>query len=189
MECDYESKNQRQKAFAGNGGNQRRKNSAVAIIPAAVLADEPLTIRNIPDIQDVRTLIAILQEIGYSVSFRDNILRIKQLTKIDPDIGSEEVKKLRGSYYFMGAFLGKLKKVKIYASGGAISATDQSISISTVSGNSEQMLRSKGADCAQRPEIERRFDSFGFSFRGCDHQPDARCGESTGRDRNQQCRH
>lgn len=94
------------------------KNSAVAIIPAAVLADEPLTIRNIPDIQDVRTLIAILQEIGYSVSFRDNILRIKQLTKIDPDIGSEEVKKLRGSYYFMGAFLGKLKKVKIYASGG-----------------------------------------------------------------------
>lgn len=166
------------------------KNSAVAIIPAAVLADEPLTIRNIPDIQDVRTLIAILQEIGYSVSFRDNILRIKQLTKIDPDIGSEEVKKLRGSYYFMGAFLGKLKKVKIYASGGVQSRppTNQFPSRRFPETRSKCCVR-RGADCAQRPEIERRFDSFGFSFRGCDHQPDARCGESTGRDRNQQCRH
>ncbi|HEY8395523.1 MAG TPA: UDP-N-acetylglucosamine 1-carboxyvinyltransferase [Bacilli bacterium] len=94
------------------------KNSAVAIIPAAVLADEPVTIRNIPDIQDVRTLIGLLQEIGYSVSFNDNVLEVKQLTKIDWEIKSEEVKKLRGSYYFMGAFLGKLKKVKMFTSGG-----------------------------------------------------------------------
>lgn len=94
------------------------KNSAVAIIPAAVLADEPVIIRNIPDIQDVRTLIGLLQEIGYSTTYQDNVLSIKQLTKIDWEIKSEEVKKLRGSYYFMGAFLGKLKKVKMLTSGG-----------------------------------------------------------------------
>lgn len=94
------------------------KNSAVAIIPAAVLADEPVTIRNIPDIQDVRTLIGLLREIGYSAIYQDNVLSIKQLTKINPEIKSQEVKKLRGSYYFMGAFLGKLKKVKMYTSGG-----------------------------------------------------------------------
>jgi UDP-N-acetylglucosamine 1-carboxyvinyltransferase len=94
------------------------KNSAVAIIPAAVLADEPVTIRNIPDIQDVRTLIGLLQEIGYSTTYQDNVLHLKQVTKIDSEIKSDDVKKLRGSYYFMGAFLGKLRRIKMRQSGG-----------------------------------------------------------------------
>lgn len=94
------------------------KNSAVAIIPAAVLADEPLTVRNVPDIQDVRTLIGILQEIGYHTSFRDNVLHIRQIAEINPEIKSEDVKKLRGSYYFLGAFLGRLGRVKMFTSGG-----------------------------------------------------------------------
>ncbi|NLD27143.1 MAG: UDP-N-acetylglucosamine 1-carboxyvinyltransferase, partial [Acholeplasmataceae bacterium] len=76
------------------------KNSAVAIIPAAILADGEVTIRNIPDINDVRTLIFILQEIGYCVHYHNNVLNIKQIAKINYDIRFQEVKKLRGSYYF-----------------------------------------------------------------------------------------
>lgn len=94
------------------------KNSAVAILPAAILADDPVTIRNIPDINDVRTLIFILQEIGYCVNYSNNVLNIKQIANINYDIRSQEVKKLRGSYYFMGALLGKLRKIKTCSSGG-----------------------------------------------------------------------
>jgi len=94
------------------------KNSAVAIIPAAILCDEEVILRNIPNIHDVQTLINILEEIGYSVNFNQDELKIKKIHKVHYHIKTEEVKKLRGSYYFMGSFLGKLKKVKIYNCGG-----------------------------------------------------------------------
>lgn len=94
------------------------KNSAVAIIPAAILAEEEVTLRNIPDIHDVQTLIEVLKDIGYGIDFFNNTLTIKQIQKITYDIKSEAVKKLRGSYYFMGSFLGKVKKIKIRNSGG-----------------------------------------------------------------------
>lgn len=94
------------------------KNSAVAIIPAAILADEDVIIRNIPDIDDVKTLISILREMGYTIHFDNHILIIKAKKRVDYYIKSELVKKLRGSYYFMGSMLGKYRKVKINNSGG-----------------------------------------------------------------------
>lgn len=94
------------------------KNSAVAIIPAAILADEDVIIRNIPNIDDVKTLISIMKEMGYIIHFDNNILIIKAKKKVNYYIKSELVNKLRGSYYFMGSMLGKIRKVKINNSGG-----------------------------------------------------------------------
>jgi len=98
--------------------NSGSKNSAVAIIPAAILSEGNIILRNIPDIEDVRTLILILKKIGYHISFLNNILIIKRKNKISFKIKSKEVEKLRGSYYFMGSFLGRLNKVIINKSGG-----------------------------------------------------------------------
>ena len=78
------------------------KNSAVAIIPAAILADEDVIISNIPNIDDVKTLISIMKEMGYIIHFDNNILIIKAKKKVNYYIKSELVNKLRGSYYFMG---------------------------------------------------------------------------------------
>lgn len=94
------------------------KNSAVAIIPAVILCDEPLTIRNVPDIHDVQTLLDIMQEIGCGIDYKDNVLKVTPAKKLNYRIQSEKVKKLRGSYYFMGSFLGKIHKISIFSSGG-----------------------------------------------------------------------
>jgi UDP-N-acetylglucosamine 1-carboxyvinyltransferase len=94
------------------------KNSAVAIIPAAILCDEPLTIRNVPDIHDVQTLLDIMKEIGCGIDYKDNILKLTPAKKLNYRIQTEKVKKLRGSYYFMGSFLGKIHKISIFNSGG-----------------------------------------------------------------------
>lgn len=94
------------------------KNSAVACIPAIVLCDEEVILRNIPDIEDVRTLITILDQLGYAVSFKNNVLRVKKFIKPSYKVTSSEVNKLRGSYYFMGSFLGRYKKIIISHSGG-----------------------------------------------------------------------
>ena len=94
------------------------KNSTVAIIPAAILTDDEVTIRNVPDINDVHSLILILQEIGYCTNYYKNTLSIRQSSILNHDIRAPEVKRLRGSYYFMGALLGKARKVRIYSAGG-----------------------------------------------------------------------
>lgn len=94
------------------------KNSAVAILPACVLCDEDVVLRNVPNIEDVRTLIKILNEIGFLVTYEDHTVTVKKANKVNYFIQSEEVNKLRGSYYFMGAFLGKYKKVKMNFCGG-----------------------------------------------------------------------
>ncbi len=86
------------------------KNSAVALIPAAILSDEEVTICNVPDITDTEVLCEILTYLGAKVK------RASETVVIDPsclenrEIPEELAKKLRASYYFMGALLGKYKK-------------------------------------------------------------------------------
>lgn len=94
------------------------KNSAVAIIPAAILSDEDVILRNIPNIDDVNTLIEIMRSMGYEITFENNTLYIKAKKRLHYHVQSELVRKLRGSYYFMGSMLGKIKKVRICNSGG-----------------------------------------------------------------------
>lgn len=94
------------------------KNSAVAIIPAAILCDENVVIRNIPDIKDVRTLLEILEEQGYSILFENNVLKISTVEKPSVIYKSSKVAKLRGSTYLMGATIGKYHKTTIKYFGG-----------------------------------------------------------------------
>lgn len=94
------------------------KNSALPIICASLIANNDIILENIPDITDVHTLLSILKQLRYKISFTDNILKIKRKRKVTYKVLGEEVKKMRGSYYFMGAMLAKYQKVMITNSGG-----------------------------------------------------------------------
>lgn len=96
------------------------KNSAVAIIPAATLTDDPVTLYNIPDISDVRVQIEILNNHGFIANFSDNTLKIQRskITKKISTTFNDNVESLRGSYYFIGSYLTRFKKAKIKTIGG-----------------------------------------------------------------------
>lgn len=94
------------------------KNSAVALIPAAILCDEEVIINNIPNISDVNSLNEILEFLGAKITKKDKTMII-DASKIDnKEIPESISKKLRASYYFMSALLGKYKKVEMYFPGG-----------------------------------------------------------------------
>lgn len=95
------------------------KNSAVALLPAAILADSPVTIEGLPDISDVDTLASILEEIGAEVSLKEaDSITIDPKNMESIPLPNGKVKELRASYYFMGAMLGKFKQAVIGLPGG-----------------------------------------------------------------------
>lgn len=96
------------------------KNSAVALLPAAILADSTVTLEGLPNISDVYTLAALLEEIGGDVSWSnvEQTIHINPENMISMPLPNGKVKKLRASYYFMGAMLGKFKKAVIGLPGG-----------------------------------------------------------------------
>lgn len=94
------------------------KNSAVALIPAAVLCDEEVSIANVPDISDIKALEEILKYIGAKVERFDDVIKINSKYIENKLIPKEIATKLRASYYFMGAMLSRFKKVEIYFPGG-----------------------------------------------------------------------
>ncbi len=94
------------------------KNSAVALIPATVLCDEEVTIANVPNISDIDALDEILNFLNADVVRDGNTIKIDS-SKIENKLIPEKIaKKLRASYYFMGALLSKFKKVEMYFPGG-----------------------------------------------------------------------
>ncbi|MGR6898418.1 UDP-N-acetylglucosamine 1-carboxyvinyltransferase [Rummeliibacillus sp. TYF-LIM-RU47] len=94
------------------------KNSAVALIPASILANSPVTIEGLPEILDVWTLKTLLEEIGGNVEFDDGRMVIDPRSMVDMPMPNGNVKKLRASYYLMGAMLGRFKKAVIGLPGG-----------------------------------------------------------------------
>ena len=94
------------------------KNSAVALIPATILADSPVTIEGLPDISDVQILKGLLEEVGGKVDFTDNIMTVNPSSMISMPLPNGKVKMLRASYYLMGAMLGRFKKAVIGLPGG-----------------------------------------------------------------------
>lgn len=95
------------------------KNSAVAILPATVLAGDKCVIDNLPQISDVQILADLLSELGSDVKKLDsNTLEI-DTTKMKGCYASyEQAKELRASYYLLGAALGRFKKAKVAYPGG-----------------------------------------------------------------------
>ena len=94
------------------------KNATVALIPAAILSDEEVTICNIPEITDTTALCDILKELKVDVKRASESIIINPRNMQNIEIKEEYSKKLRASYYFMGALLGKYKKASMYFPGG-----------------------------------------------------------------------
>ena len=94
------------------------KNSAVALVPASLLSDEIVVIDNIPDISDIDALDEILEYLGAKVKRENGAMVIDSSCVENKEIPESIAKKLRASYYFMGALLGKYKRAEIYFPGG-----------------------------------------------------------------------
>lgn len=94
------------------------KNACVALIPAAILADGEVTICNVPELTDTDALCEILESLNVSVKRASETILIDPKNAINVEIDEESSKKLRASYYFMGALLGKYKKVQMCFPGG-----------------------------------------------------------------------
>lgn len=94
------------------------KNSAVALVPASLLSDEEVIIDHIPNITDIDALDEILVYLGATLKRDGSTMTIHSEHIQNKEIPESISKKLRASYYFMGALLGKYKKVEMYFPGG-----------------------------------------------------------------------
>lgn len=94
------------------------KNSAVALVPASLLSDEEVKIENIPNISDIDALNEILEYLGAKVERNKDCIIINPKSIVNKEIPENISKKLRASYYFMAALLGRYKKVEMYFPGG-----------------------------------------------------------------------
>ncbi|MCB6266448.1 UDP-N-acetylglucosamine 1-carboxyvinyltransferase [Longicatena sp. 210702-DFI.1.36] len=95
------------------------KNATVALIPAAILANGPVTICGVPSISDVESLSVLLRDLGVVVDIRSSDSIIIDPTQMEnKPLIHEAVNKLRASYYFMGALLGKYGHAEIRMPGG-----------------------------------------------------------------------
>ena len=94
------------------------KNSTVALIPAAILADTPVQFDTVPDILDVHNLIIILESMNVKSSFKHGVLNIDPTQIMEAELPSKAIKSLRASYYFMGALLGRFHRATVTFPGG-----------------------------------------------------------------------
>jgi UDP-N-acetylglucosamine 1-carboxyvinyltransferase len=94
------------------------KNSAIALIPAAILAESEVVLDNLPFLSDVAVYSEILEELGASVSWSGSQMRIDPSRILSIPMPNGPVKKLRASYYMMGALLGRFKEATIGLPGG-----------------------------------------------------------------------
>ena len=94
------------------------KNSAVALIPAALISNGVVKIDNVPNISDVDALIEILEYLNAKVTLVNGHMEIDTRSVVNKEIPNEISSKLRASYYFMSALLGKYKDVTMYFPGG-----------------------------------------------------------------------
>ena len=97
-----------------NGG----KNAALAIIPAALLSSEPCTIENLPQVSDIAALRDILEELGARVTLDGSSMTIDPRGVCSTMVSEEHARRLRASYYFVGALLGVFGKADVSYPGG-----------------------------------------------------------------------
>ncbi len=106
------------KTLTGTINISGAKNSAVALIPAAILSDEYVEIDNIPNISDIDALEEILVYLNANIKREERKVTIDSSKIVNKEIPEAISKKLRASYYFMSSLLGKYKYVEMYFPGG-----------------------------------------------------------------------
>jgi UDP-N-acetylglucosamine 1-carboxyvinyltransferase len=95
------------------------KNAALGILAAAIMTDETVFIENVPDVRDVRVMLQAIEGIGAQVKYvYNNTVQINGKTISDVCVDGEYVKRIRASYYLIGALLGKYKKAEVALPGG-----------------------------------------------------------------------
>ena len=95
------------------------KNAALAILSAAVMTDETVTIENLPNVRDINVLLNAIQEIGAKVDRLDaHTVKINGSFIRDLNVDNEFIRKIRASYYLIGALLGKYKRAEVALPGG-----------------------------------------------------------------------
>jgi len=95
------------------------KNAALAILAASIMTDETVLIDNLPDVRDINVLIQAMQSIGATVERVDrHTVKVNGSTIHGLTIEDDYIKKIRASYYLLGALLGKYKRAEVALPGG-----------------------------------------------------------------------
>ena len=95
------------------------KNAALGILAASIMTDEDVLIENLPDVRDINVLLEAIQEIGASVNRIDrHTVRINASNIHEVAVDDEYIRRIRASYYFIGALLGKYKSAQVPLPGG-----------------------------------------------------------------------
>ncbi len=132
------------------------KNAALGILAASIMADEAVTIENVPDVSDIRVLAQAIQSIGADVQHPDRHTYIINGAGIqDLPVDNEYVRRIRGSYYMIGALLGKYKRAEVALPGGCnigLRPIDQHIKGFRALG-AEVSLESRGLVRAEAEEL------------------------------------
>ena len=95
------------------------KNAALGILAAAIMTDDDVIVENLPDVRDINVLLEAIQEIGATVERLDqHTVRINASTIRGVSVDDEYIRKIRASYYFIGALRGKYKSAEVPLPGG-----------------------------------------------------------------------
>ncbi|MBQ2937120.1 MAG: UDP-N-acetylglucosamine 1-carboxyvinyltransferase [Lachnospiraceae bacterium] len=95
------------------------KNAALGILAAAVMTEETVTIENVPDLRDTAAMLQAMESIGIRVERIDrHTVKITAKSIQDLVIEEDSIKKIRASYYFLGALLGKYRRAEVALPGG-----------------------------------------------------------------------
>ena len=95
------------------------KNAALGILAAAIMTDDDVVIDNLPDVRDINVLLEAIEEIGASVERIDrHTVRINAKNIKEVSVDDEFIRRIRASYYFIGALLGKYKSAEVPLPGG-----------------------------------------------------------------------
>jgi UDP-N-acetylglucosamine 1-carboxyvinyltransferase len=110
---------QESKPLVGSVKISGAKNSALGLIAGALLTNETMVIKNVPHVSDIENLLNAINTIGGETSFSNNIVTLNS-KNVNPNIviDYEDIRKIRASYYLLGALLGKNKKAIVALPGG-----------------------------------------------------------------------
>ncbi len=131
------------------------KNAALGILAAAVMSDEAVTITNLPDVRDINVMLEAMAEIGVQVErISRHEVRISSAGIQDLSVDYEYIKKIRASYYLLGALLGKYKKAEVPLPGGCnIGSRPIDLHLKGFKALGADVTIRNGAICAQADQL------------------------------------
>ncbi len=95
------------------------KNAALGILTAAIMTDDDVLIENLPDVRDINVMLEAIDEIGATVERIDrHTVKINASSIHEISVDDEYIRKIRASYYFIGALLGKYRSAQVPLPGG-----------------------------------------------------------------------